>query len=441
MHVESLEQRRLLSVVRMGDANEDGHIDGSDYSLIDNAFNQRDARGWNSGDFNGDGVIDGPDYTLMDNAFNRQDGPGIYAVRPGDDLQAALSILKPGDQLDILPGFYFGQFRVPRSGTLAAPITIAGFGSSQTFLDGTGYPAVWTSGNAVNISGIDFNGSANALQTGGVTIGGNSTFRDCVVEYCDAGGLNIAGSNVTVTNVIAQYNGELGIKSAMQSNISLINCISRNNNPGMIAPVWAGQSETLQSNGLWYVSPQFEAGGGKFAFTSNILFDGFESYNNNGHQFDFDISNYAVTIRNSSFHDAGWVSSTYEAIGLSIEISYGPTLITNNTFYNDQGDGLIIQTASNVQATSNVFTNSNFSMTNWIRGSDWELANIVFSGNTMNSSQIVTAGNMQPWNKTSIANMELTLQNNIWNSTPLIAVQWDTVGYSLARALTVLGIS
>jgi hypothetical protein len=60
-----------------GDANLDGKVDGSDYSLIDSAFLANQSHpgsytAWSNGDFNYDGVIDGSDYTLIDNAFNTQ---------------------------------------------------------------------------------------------------------------------------------------------------------------------------------------------------------------------------------------------------------------------------------------------------------------------------------------------------------------------------------
>jgi autotransporter-associated beta strand protein len=54
-----------------GDANLDGKVDGSDYSLIDNGYLNH-LTGWQNGDFNYDGVVDGSDYTLIDNAFNSQ---------------------------------------------------------------------------------------------------------------------------------------------------------------------------------------------------------------------------------------------------------------------------------------------------------------------------------------------------------------------------------
>ena len=57
--------------VLTGDANHDGKVDGSDYSLIDNGF-LRHLQGFSNGDFNYDGVVNGSDYTLIDNSFNQQ---------------------------------------------------------------------------------------------------------------------------------------------------------------------------------------------------------------------------------------------------------------------------------------------------------------------------------------------------------------------------------
>jgi hypothetical protein len=74
----------LVKYTYYGDANLDGQVDGSDYSLIDYAYtyNQENPSapltGWYNGDFNYDGVTDGSDYTLIDNAFNQQ-GAAINA--------------------------------------------------------------------------------------------------------------------------------------------------------------------------------------------------------------------------------------------------------------------------------------------------------------------------------------------------------------------------
>jgi hypothetical protein len=67
----------LIKYTYFGDANLDGIVDGSDYSLIDfgvlqQANDPNAPIGWYEGDFNYDGIINGSDYTLIDNAFNTQ---------------------------------------------------------------------------------------------------------------------------------------------------------------------------------------------------------------------------------------------------------------------------------------------------------------------------------------------------------------------------------
>ncbi len=78
----------LIGYTYYGDANLDGQVDSSDYTLIDGAYlnNQNSSgpklTGWYNGDFNYDGLTNGSDYTLIDNAFNNQGsnlGGGVAA--------------------------------------------------------------------------------------------------------------------------------------------------------------------------------------------------------------------------------------------------------------------------------------------------------------------------------------------------------------------------
>jgi hypothetical protein len=58
----------LVKYTYYGDANLDGVVDGSDYTLIDNGYNAG-LTGWLNGDFNGDGKVDATDYSLIDAAY------------------------------------------------------------------------------------------------------------------------------------------------------------------------------------------------------------------------------------------------------------------------------------------------------------------------------------------------------------------------------------
>jgi fibronectin-binding autotransporter adhesin len=77
----------LVKYTYYGDANLDGKVDGSDYSLIDNGY-LSGLTGWDNGDFNYDGVVNGSDYTLIDNAFNSQ-GSTISAELASPTAQIA----------------------------------------------------------------------------------------------------------------------------------------------------------------------------------------------------------------------------------------------------------------------------------------------------------------------------------------------------------------
>ena len=64
----------LVKYTYYGDANGDGKIDGSRTTRkIDNGIaNGTVDGGWFNGDFNYDGVVDGSDYSFIDNDFNNQ---------------------------------------------------------------------------------------------------------------------------------------------------------------------------------------------------------------------------------------------------------------------------------------------------------------------------------------------------------------------------------
>jgi len=59
----------LIKYTYYGDANLSGSINGDDYAMIDNGYNEG-LSGWQNGDFNYSGSINGTDYTLLDNAYN-----------------------------------------------------------------------------------------------------------------------------------------------------------------------------------------------------------------------------------------------------------------------------------------------------------------------------------------------------------------------------------
>jgi autotransporter-associated beta strand protein len=83
----------LIRYTFYGDANLDGTVDGSDYSLIDNGFLDN-LSGWQNGDFNYDHAVDGSDYTLIDNAFNNQ-GANLAAFIASPAAASASTVPEP----------------------------------------------------------------------------------------------------------------------------------------------------------------------------------------------------------------------------------------------------------------------------------------------------------------------------------------------------------
>ena len=55
----------------LGDANLDGKVNGTDFNLMANSFNQAVTDGWDRGDFNYDGAVNGTDFVLMSDNFNQ----------------------------------------------------------------------------------------------------------------------------------------------------------------------------------------------------------------------------------------------------------------------------------------------------------------------------------------------------------------------------------
>jgi hypothetical protein len=140
----------LVKYTYAGDANLDGKVDGSDYSLIDNGYANH-LTGWANGDFNYDGVIDGSDYTLIDNAFNKQTA-AVTASVATETAQVAPAAVKVANEGRALPAVFSlsGSAR-PATGKLLAPVAFA----PMPFNTGTPVTAAFTGSG---LSGLNASG-------------------------------------------------------------------------------------------------------------------------------------------------------------------------------------------------------------------------------------------------------------------------------------------
>ncbi|GAF94555.1 unnamed protein product [marine sediment metagenome] len=80
----------VLEVPPPGDANWDDYVDGLDYVVWSNNYQQTGA-GWDGADYNGDGTTDGLDYVLWSNFYSPQ--PGGVVPEPACGVLLVLGIL------------------------------------------------------------------------------------------------------------------------------------------------------------------------------------------------------------------------------------------------------------------------------------------------------------------------------------------------------------
>ncbi len=96
----------IVKYTYRGDANLDGAVTGTDYSLLDLGF-QNGLTGWYNGDFNYDGRVDGSDFTLIDNAFNAATSGPPAAVSTSElSGTAAANVPEPVASVWVLAGVW-----------------------------------------------------------------------------------------------------------------------------------------------------------------------------------------------------------------------------------------------------------------------------------------------------------------------------------------------
>ncbi len=127
----------LVKYTWFGDANLDGKVDGSDYSLIDAGYaSGGKLTGWLNGDFNYDGTIDGSDYALIDNSFNNQTAvlnPAALVAVTTARTAAPVAVPEPAGVAAILAAVVAATLSQRRRRT-ANPAPPAGHGSVSRFL-------------------------------------------------------------------------------------------------------------------------------------------------------------------------------------------------------------------------------------------------------------------------------------------------------------------
>jgi hypothetical protein len=88
----------LVKYTLLGDANLDGSVNFSDYSILQNHFGQ--AAGWSSGDFNYDGTVNFNDFSILQNNYgsaaeaNLVSGSSVTTSSATDGANRSIALVK-----------------------------------------------------------------------------------------------------------------------------------------------------------------------------------------------------------------------------------------------------------------------------------------------------------------------------------------------------------
>ncbi|HVM47137.1 MAG TPA: LamG-like jellyroll fold domain-containing protein [Candidatus Acidoferrum sp.] len=123
------------------------------------------------------------------------------------------------------------------------------------------------------INGLTFRYACNICQDLMVQVTGqNNAFENNAVEWANAGGLYSAGSYNVFSNNLVRCNGQMGFSGAGSHQLWVTN-------------------QSIGNNWKLY-NPGWEAGGGKWVYTSFSTFRGHQAIGNNGPGIWFDVTNY-----------------------------------------------------------------------------------------------------------------------------------------------------
>jgi hypothetical protein len=277
----------------------------------------------------------------------------------------------------------------------------------------------------VSVRGITFDGCDNGLWSAAVQARTGWRLTDVTVRRADGPGIAVYGSNVRLTRVTAEYNGQEGLVGDHCSDVVVKDSVTRYNNTGVADPVWKGQEHTILMDGLWYVDPSWEAGAGKWTNSSHVTLDGVRSHGNRGPGIWFDYNNANVTVRNCTVYDNRAVKNNWEAMGINIELTQGPVLIENNACYNNTGGNLVIQSSRDVTVRGNTFTGGYVLLKDWYRGADYTTRNLSFTNNRFVGMSVRTEG--PNWDAGSGAAKNIRFDYNTYASPPNPLFWWGEV--------------
>jgi|GEM_PF-143249 len=221
--------------------------------------------------------------------------------------------------------------------------------------------------SAFHLIGLSFRHAANAAQSGAVCLGGSGSLLESVsVDWTVGTGIKVMGSNHRLVHVRANHNGQAGINGTCQG-CTLID------------------SETSFNNFVGH-DVFWEAGGGKWSYSSDLQFIRHRAIGNDGPGLWFDGDNTGVTVSYSLFEGN-------LAAGVFIELDSWDVTVERVTVRGTRrqgwtGAGILMQATGGATLQSNLLS-GNEGAGIWLRRDDRArsghntIAGNVFKGNVI----------------------------------------------------------
>jgi parallel beta-helix repeat protein len=182
-------------------------------------------------------LLDGRVYHVSSNGRDSNSGS---ATSPFKTFAKAVSMLAPGDTLQIQPGTYNESMRLTMSGTASAPITVIGNGALID-MQGADQAGIKISGNYLNVSGFEITGAEDA----GIAMPGKYlTVKNNIVHgNAVQNGIGTCGTSTTGWGA--------AIKVGVGGENSLIEGNTVHNNCGEGIAVTRGVNITVKNNTVY----------------------------------------------------------------------------------------------------------------------------------------------------------------------------------------------
>jgi Right handed beta helix region len=363
------------------------------------------------------------------------------SASPFRTVAKAMSMAQAGNVILVKNGTYHESLSLTRSGMAGKPITLMGESTSGVVFDGSGLSSVIVANGAqyITLQNITIRYAANGPQNfqAAVRTGSNWTLQDMVVEKVDGTGICAYGNNVTLQRVTAQDNGVAGIGADGVNGLLVKNCITRRNNNGMVDPIWktqttiGGYEAAKLIDGLYYMNPDFEAGGGKYWHTNNATIDGLRANDNVGPGIWFDYQSTNVTIRNCKVHgNRGQDSShNYQGNGMRFELQdQGPFRVKSNLVYGNSGQAISVEQARNITIRHNTLVGGAVLFRDADRGDEYAIYNISITGNQIKDGFFETREGT--WDASSGSTKRITIDGNTYDNGGGQLFYWADTTYS-----------